>query len=89
MESAFEKSLCNRCGQVRPPSAAFDRPQNRYLTHLVDELEKCSQSSNDMSKLQKEFVQTKRDMAEVQRELKDLKAERASQTDKVGALQKR
>merc|ERR1712113_1153644 len=61
MESSFDKSLCNRCGQVRPPSSSYDRPQNRYLTHLVDELEKCSQSSSDLTKLQKDFVTTKKE----------------------------
>merc|ERR1739843_1047 len=87
--SSFDKFMCNRCGQVRPPSSSYqERPQNRYLAHLVDELEKCSQSSNELSRLEKDFVSTRRDMSELQRELKELKGERSLQNDKVSVLHK-
>ena len=35
------------------PLSSTCKPQNRYLCYLLDEFEKCSQQSSDLSKLQK------------------------------------
>ena len=63
------------------------RPQNRYLTELLNEFERCSQASNDLHKLQKEHTHTRRELTEAIRGLKEMKAERDIQNEKIDALQ--
>lgn len=46
------RSECT-CNRSTALSSSSCKPQNKYLIYLLDEFEKCSQQSNDLSKLQK------------------------------------
>lgn len=69
-------------------SSSSNRPQSKYLCYLLDEFEKCTQQTNDLSNLQKDHAATKKDLAEALKEIRNLKFERQMQTEKVAALQR-
>lgn len=52
MES-WLRSECTCKSTPSPLSSSSCKPQNRYLCYLLDEFEKCSQQSGDLTKLQK------------------------------------
>jgi len=69
-------------------SSSSCKPQNKYLCYLLDEFEKCSAQSNDLSKLQKDHNGSKKELTEAQREIRDLKFEKQLLSEKVAALQR-
>ena len=52
MES-WLRSECSCKSTPSPLTSSSCKPQNRYLCYLLDEFEKCSQQSGDLTKLQK------------------------------------
>ena len=84
MDSLFSSSECS----CRPSATSSNRPQNRYLCYLLDEFEKCTQQSNDLSRLQKEHQNTRKDLSEAIKDVKELKMGRQLQADKLTTIQR-
>ncbi|XP_057311479.1 uncharacterized protein LOC130649244 isoform X2 [Hydractinia symbiolongicarpus] len=85
MDSLY-RSECTCTSSYSPGSSC--KPQNKYLSYLLDEFEKCSQQSSDLSRLQKENVSMKKEIAEAQREIRDLKFEKQLLSEKVSSMQR-
>lgn len=49
-----------QCNQT--PAVFAQRPQNRYLAHLLEEFEKCTLQTGGLDKLQKEHQQAKKEI---------------------------
>ena len=71
------------------PSSSSSRPQNRYLINLLDAFEKSSvETKHEFARLQKDYQVYKRAVANAQNDLKEMKADRDTQAERIDTLEK-